>query len=150
LSLADRIAVMNGGRILQEGTPAEGYGKPKSLFVAQFLGAANQLGGRVVARTRPGAVGVTLDCNGQRLTLGGGGDAGEAVDVVLRLEALTLAVSSPIGDADAIPGTIVSAAFQGAGVEYEVDMGGATLRVLSPAPAQFAAGARVWITVARS
>jgi len=150
LSLADRIAVMNGGRILQEGTPTEVYGKPKSLFVAQFLGAANRLGGRVAARGPAGELRVRLDCNGQTLTLGGAGDTGEAVDVVLRLEALTLAASSPAGDADAIPGKIVSAAFQGAGVEYEVDVRGATLRVLAPAPAQFAAGAWVWITVARS
>jgi len=150
LSLADRVAVMNGGRILQEGAPAEVYGRPKSLFVAQFLGAANRLAGRVAARTPEGEVRVTLDCNGRTLTQAGEGDIGEAVDVVLRPESLTLAAAAPAGDAETIPGKIVSAAFQGASVDYEVEVGGATLRVLSPAPAQSAIGAPVWIAIARS
>lgn len=47
LRLADRVAVMNGGRILQEGPPAEVYHRPRSLFVADFLGAANLLHGRL-------------------------------------------------------------------------------------------------------
>jgi ABC-type Fe3+/spermidine/putrescine transport system ATPase subunit len=150
LSLADRVAVMNGGRILQEGTPAEVYDGPTSLFVAQFLGAANRLGGRVAARAPAGELRVTLDCNGRTLTLAGEGDVGEAVDVVLRPESLTLVAAAAAGDAEAIPGTIVSVAFQGASVDYEVDVGGATLRVLSPAPAQFIVGAPVWVAVARS
>jgi iron(III) transport system ATP-binding protein len=149
LSLADRVAVMNGGRILQEGTPAEVYGTPKSLFVAQFLGAANRLGGRVAERTATGELRVTLDCDGRTLTLAGEGDVGEAVDVVLRPESLTLAAVAPAGDVEAIPGKIVSAAFQGASIDYEVDVGGAALRVLSPAPARYAAGASVWIAIAR-
>lgn len=47
LRLADRVAVMNGGRILQEGPPAQVYHRPRSRFVADFLGAANLLQGRV-------------------------------------------------------------------------------------------------------
>ena len=147
LSLADRVAVMNGGRILQEGTPAEVYGRPKNLFVAQFLGSANRLAGRVAGRTPDGKLRVTLDCNGRSLTLAGEGGEGEAVDVVLRPESLTLAATS---SEDAIPGKIVSAAFQGASIDYEVDVGGAVLRVLAPAPAQFATGASVRVIVARS
>ncbi len=38
LSMADRIAVMNKGRVLQVGTPSEIYHKPKTLFVAGFIG----------------------------------------------------------------------------------------------------------------
>ena len=149
LSLADRVAVMNGGRILQEGTPTEVYSTPRSPFVAQFLGAANRLGGRVATRGPTGELRVTLDCNGRTLMLAGEGAVGAAVDVVLRPESLTLAATAPSDD-EAIPGTIVSAAFQGAGIDYEVDVGGAALRILSPAPAQFTTGAPVWVAVARS
>src|SRR6185436_2333370 len=39
--LADRIAVMNAGRIVQFGTPAEVYNRPNSAYVATFLGADN-------------------------------------------------------------------------------------------------------------
>lgn len=47
LSFADRIAVMNNGRIEQIGTPEEVYYKPKTKFVAQFLGRTNLFEGEV-------------------------------------------------------------------------------------------------------
>ena len=49
LSLADNVAVMRDGRIVQEGAPADIYDKPRNLFVAQFLGAANVLSGKIEA-----------------------------------------------------------------------------------------------------
>lgn len=47
LGLSDRIAVMNGGQVEQIGTPEEVYRRPKTAFVAGFLGAANLLSGVV-------------------------------------------------------------------------------------------------------
>lgn len=47
-AVADRIAVMNAGRILQVGTPEEIYHKPANFFVATFIGRSNVLRGRVV------------------------------------------------------------------------------------------------------
>lgn len=52
MSMADLVAIMNGGRLAQVGTPEEVYRRPADLFVATFLGEANLLpvsGGRVVA-----------------------------------------------------------------------------------------------------
>ena len=69
LSLADRVAVMDQGRIVQEGAPADIYERPKSLFVAQFLGAANVLTGRVEERDCQGRVRIALDGGGHCLTL---------------------------------------------------------------------------------
>src|SRR5262245_46317448 len=48
LTLSDRIAVMEGGRILQEGTPEEIYDRPTSRFVANFIGQTNFFEGEVV------------------------------------------------------------------------------------------------------
>ena len=45
LSMADRIAVMRRGRLVQVGTPHELYTRPESAFVAQFIGGTNLLGG---------------------------------------------------------------------------------------------------------
>jgi spermidine/putrescine transport system ATP-binding protein len=45
LSMSDRMAVMNQGRIEQAGTPRELYLKPRTRFVADFLGAMNWIGG---------------------------------------------------------------------------------------------------------
>jgi len=47
MSLSDRIAVMNGGRIEQTGAPAEIYESPRTSFVAAFIGDTNFLEGRV-------------------------------------------------------------------------------------------------------
>jgi spermidine/putrescine transport system ATP-binding protein len=45
LTMADRIAVMNAGRVLQVGTPAEIYDRPRTRFVAEFIGENNLLDG---------------------------------------------------------------------------------------------------------
>ena len=45
LSMADRIAVMRRGRLVQVGTPHELYNRPESAFVAQFIGGTNLLRG---------------------------------------------------------------------------------------------------------
>jgi len=47
LSMSDRILVMNGGRILREGTPEEVYRQPRVRFVAEFLGQCNFLTGAI-------------------------------------------------------------------------------------------------------
>jgi len=53
LSMADRVAVMNAGRIEQLGTPRQIYETPENLFVARFVGEINTLFGRVVAVDPP-------------------------------------------------------------------------------------------------
>ncbi len=55
LSIADRMAVLEGGHIRQLGTPAELYRRPQSRFVADFMGETNFVSGRVVDSTE-GAV----------------------------------------------------------------------------------------------
>jgi len=67
LTLADRIAIMNHGRVEQVGTPAQVYERPRTAFVAGFLGDANFFAGRVTA------VGA-----GQAGEVGQVGDAGQA------------------------------------------------------------------------
>ena len=50
LSMADRVAVFNDGKIVQAGTPAEVYGKPRTKFVADFVGSSNVLGPELTQR----------------------------------------------------------------------------------------------------
>ncbi len=56
LSMSDHIAVMRNGRFLQIGTPVEIHDRPKTRFVADFMGATNILAGRVVEKNGDGAV----------------------------------------------------------------------------------------------
>ena len=68
LSMSDRIAVMNQGRVLQLGAPAEIYERPVSRFVADFIGEANVLAGGLVGAEapfvaiRPERVGLDVAC----------------------------------------------------------------------------------------
>ncbi len=50
LTMSDRLAVMNHGRVLQVGTPQEIYERPATRFVADFIGESNFLEGRVVGK----------------------------------------------------------------------------------------------------
>jgi len=63
LSMADRIAVMAGGRVEQFASPEDIYDRPQSLFVAGFVGTANLLKGRLTA-TEPG-FGIELAAGGR-------------------------------------------------------------------------------------
>ncbi|MBI2237533.1 MAG: ABC transporter ATP-binding protein, partial [Actinobacteria bacterium] len=56
LSMSDRIAVMQAGRILQEGTPGELYDQPVNRFVADFIGQSNFFEGDVVESGPPAIV----------------------------------------------------------------------------------------------
>ncbi len=96
MTMADTIAVMNGGRIEQLGPPAELYERPATAFVAGFLGASNLLPGtidgadairlddgtvvraRVDGRTGPVAAGVRPE----KITLGAGGGVNELAGTV--------------------------------------------------------------------
>ncbi len=90
LTMSDRIAVMNKGRIQQLATPFETYHHPANRFVAGFVGNSNLLGGRVVAADR-GDLKIETE-GGLTLIAGGAGFAvGDAVDVLLRPEFLSLA-----------------------------------------------------------
>jgi ABC-type Fe3+/spermidine/putrescine transport system ATPase subunit len=84
MAVADRIAVMNAGRIQQVGRPEEIYHKPANFFVATFIGRSNVLRGRVVeAKGEAAAVDVGFPVAAQtphRLA------PGEEVDVVVRPE----------------------------------------------------------------
>jgi ABC-type Fe3+/spermidine/putrescine transport system ATPase subunit len=86
LSLSDRIAVMNRGAIEQEGTPEDIYVRPRTRFVAGFLGAVNWINGigvrpeamRIGAKAPPG-------CRSTAATIEGSTFLGNCLHVQVRL-----------------------------------------------------------------
>ncbi|MDQ4070086.1 MAG: ABC transporter ATP-binding protein [Actinomycetota bacterium] len=89
LSMADSVAVMRSGEIVQHGPPQDIYRRPADLWVANFVGRANILEGRVTGAGK-------VECALGPLELGDGPDDG-AVDVVIRPEQLQIAT---IADGD--------------------------------------------------
>ena len=84
LSMADRVAVMAAGRLVQIGAPREIYERPATRAVAAFVGQANLWDGRIAG---PSAVDTAL---GRLVTLPHGGRDGAAVTVLVRPERLRL------------------------------------------------------------
>lgn len=111
LSFADRLAVMRGGQLDQIGTPEDVYYRPRTLFVAQFLGRTNLLLSQAAgteADTPLGQVNLNRDAEGTVL-------------VSMRPEHLTLAAPE---SADGPVGTIVDRAFKGHDITYRVSCEG--------------------------
>ncbi|HZL31814.1 MAG TPA: ABC transporter ATP-binding protein [Pseudolabrys sp.] len=90
MAIADRIVLLDGGRVAQAGTPAELYNEPASLFVAEFMGSNNRLDGKL-ADTANGRA--TLDIGGERLTgiARGSLAPGAKATGIIRLERMCIA-----------------------------------------------------------
>jgi len=91
LSMADRVAVFNQGRLEQFGTPNDVYDRPASLFVNSFVGTANLLAGKIVSVDGEGAnvaldLGVTLPTRSPTEPL----SAGDRVTACVRPEQLRM------------------------------------------------------------
>jgi putative spermidine/putrescine transport system ATP-binding protein len=99
MAIADRIAVMNAGRILQIDTPPTLYREPSQAFVAEFVGGANRLAGATRAKT--------LRLPGGTLTLPRA--PGQYETAYVRAEAISLV---PAKDAK-LHGEVASVIFQG-------------------------------------
>src|SRR3981189_2149747 len=70
MTTADVIAVMNAGKIEQAGTPEDIYDRPRSEFVARFIGSSNVIKGKVLDDSHVSVAGVPLRCVGADLTPG--------------------------------------------------------------------------------
>jgi iron(III) transport system ATP-binding protein len=130
LSLADRLAVMREGRIVQVGPPEEVYGRPASRWAAQFLGEVNVLAG--VAR----GDGVETELGRFDLRAPASG----TVHVAVRPEQFELTVRHD-GNAE-----IVAREFRGHDVLYRLrHEGGRTVLVQLPSLELYEVGARVFV-----
>lgn len=125
-AMSDRIAVMNGGRIEQVGTPRDIYARPHTRFTAEFAGQTNNFAARVVENAGGVVTARTEQGIDLRLTGLNGVAAGEAINVILRPERIRLA-EAPTGLANSFPGTVRKATYLGSTVIYAVDVDDITL-----------------------
>ncbi|MFA6133145.1 MAG: ABC transporter ATP-binding protein [Phycisphaerae bacterium] len=163
LSMADRIAVMNGGKIVQVGAPEQVYNRPANRFVADFVGEANFIEGKVAlegGKARDFAGGArridtpvgTLFTADERC-----GPAGSKITCCIRPERVGLSATGPTPQADpaaaAVPATVVSSTYLGEIRQYLCRLGtGDTWRISSLADRNkaFDAGTPVMLRIAAS
>jgi spermidine/putrescine ABC transporter ATP-binding subunit len=142
LTLSDRIVVMEHGRIVQIGTPAEVYERPQSHFVSDFIGMMTALRGTVLG----------AEAGGLRVRLAGGREllvpnaapapAGSAIELMLRPEKLLVNPRATEG-LTTIEGTVAHIVYLGAVTYLHVAIGGgATMLAMVPNGAGAAAAPR--------
>ena len=133
LSMSDRIAVMDSGKIVQEGTPEEIYHQPVNEFVASFIGSTNLfLGTYVAPASVPGGT-VTVDVDFGRIEVEDPGfeiEPGAQVLAAIRPENVILhhddagASASSSGRPNVIDAKIGIGLFTGTSVEYYIEVEG--------------------------
>jgi len=116
-ALADRVLIIQEGRIVQEGTPQAVYRRPANEFVARFLGLSNLLPGRVTALAAMLEITTPLCSLTVDPEQGPVVRVGDEITVVIRPEAATLvSAGQEVGEPNLICGTLQDRSFRGGSV----------------------------------
>jgi ABC-type Fe3+/spermidine/putrescine transport system ATPase subunit len=125
LTLSDRIAVIEQGKLQQVGTPWDLYERPANPFVADFIGINNLIPGQLQEHAEPGGqitvkaeVGVLLAESNARF------DTGDRCMICVRPETAEIGTTEPPGESvNRIRGVVSFASFIGNTIRYDVDIG---------------------------
>jgi spermidine/putrescine transport system ATP-binding protein len=119
MTMADTIAVMNGGRIEQMGSPTELYERPRTTFAANFLGQSN-----LIQATVTGTAGddLLIDVHGQRVTLPRQRSTVTDGRLWLGVRPEKLRVAGPEDGGNRLTGIVTDASFIGVATYYLVRM----------------------------
>ncbi|WP_119392403.1 ABC transporter ATP-binding protein [Taklimakanibacter lacteus] len=109
LSMADRVAIFNNGKIVQVGAPQEIYERPRTRFVADFVGSSNVLPPDFAGKTGAPARWMSL-----------------------RPEKITIAVGGTPAKAHSVAAKVTSVHYQGAVTRVNTDAGGQAIAVAAP------------------
>jgi len=141
MTTADLIAVMNAGKIEQAGSPEEIYDRPRSEFVARFIGSSNILRAKALDECRIALAGSALRCDGARF------QRGRESAVSVRQHDVHLLTAEPDETREnVLPARVVRHVFLGGTRDYMVELADRTqLRVVTPAGQQIPEGAAIWL-----
>jgi putrescine transport system ATP-binding protein len=147
MAVADRIAVMSEGRIVQMGTPAEIYEQPKTRYVADFIGDVNLIEARVVEADEKGIV---MQSDAVAAPLRAVSDAkaavGDTVALALRPEKVKITVRKPADAAENFArGVVVGIAYLGDFSIFQVRLeSGRVFKAVRPNVTRFAEQPITW------
>ena len=149
LAISDRVIVMNAGCIEQIGAPEDIYDRPRTAFIADFVGSANIINGRVCGE--PTGVGcIRFECTGGLVLQAYAQKAptGKEQKVAIRTAYIQLAASAfPIGN-NSVRGCISRRIFHGDFIQYLIDWPAGQLVVRRPPTDMFSQGTDVAISFA--
>jgi spermidine/putrescine transport system ATP-binding protein len=122
LTMSDRLVVMNAGRIEQLGAPREVYERPRTRFVAGFIGTSNLLSGRVasmdagtaVLESGPDESLIVPDANEVGATVG------RPLDITVRPEKIVITTENPTPGWCALRGTVTEVVYLGTSTQYAI------------------------------
>jgi iron(III) transport system ATP-binding protein len=138
MTTADLICVMNGGRIEQSGSPEDIYDRPRSEFVARFIGSANVIKGKTLDKSR-------IEIGGKPLRLTGETTAGQTA-VAIRQHEISLKTEMPPQSDNVVSGIVVRQVFLGSNRDYVVEIAdGMQLRVVTSPDVSVAKGSAVFL-----
>ena len=147
LALADRVAVMDVGRIAQIGSARDIYDRPKSRYVADFVGSANEIAGRIVSSSE----GVAIETPMGRLKGVAGNDRlieGAKATAMVRPEHCILASPGSSVSGNQVEGTVERSLYLGPVVQHFIMVGEQQLTISVSGGEGLRPGSRVAICFA--
>jgi len=147
LAIADRLAILDAGRVVQVGTPMEVYTRPATCFAAQFIGETTFVRGTVRAVAPDGSLDADTPAGPFRAAPPAGPSSapapafapGDPVALSIRPEAVLLHDESPAGTPNTFPARIHSTQYLGETAQHAIDLdGGIRLKALEIRPAAIA------------
>jgi len=145
LALSDRVAVMNEGRIEQVGTPDEIYDRPRSKFVADFIGLSNFIEGAIVSVGEGKAI---LSVDDLRLTVPALSEMqpGQTLLAFIRPNDINLLPAAAEGGENVFRGVVSKVTYLGDRIDYRIAVGRRLeLRVQTDGKVRFERGENVQV-----
>ena len=123
-ALADRVGVLERGRLVQCAPPEEVYAAPATPFVARFTGLAGELAGRVVAASAGNRLKVRVEDAELTVSDRHPGQAPAGADTMVLVRPAAARFVAPSEDSPTLPAVVVDSAFRGRGYEHVVETAG--------------------------
>jgi ABC-type Fe3+/spermidine/putrescine transport system ATPase subunit len=147
LAISDRVIVMNGGKIEQIGTPEEIYNRPRSRFVADFVGSANLIEGQVRGSSGSNDTLIFEAEGGIRLEVVAS-DVSRSSGNTVALRPSYIHLGPATDSPNAVAGSIHRRMFHGDFIQYVVDWPAGQLIVRRPPTELFDEGSAVTVSFA--
>lgn len=152
MTLADRIAVLNAGELVEVNTPFELYENPTSFFVADFIGETNFIEGAVSAVKEDEVIISTPDGIEVSVLKRGDIKVGEKITMFVKAERIELSSEKHAEEKNMFEGIVKNVTFLGWNYAYKVSVGESVLSVEKVRPQAeskaFQVGSRIWVRVA--